>query len=53
LNGKRPAGNTRVFSLNSCLCPIGSLDGAAVTTAEGLGNSQVGFHPIQGMPLTL
>ena len=42
------AGKTNAFSINSCLCPVGALDGAAITTAEGLGNSLAGFHPVQG-----
>ena len=42
------AGKTTVHSINSCLCPVGALDGAVITTAEGLGNSLAGFHPVQG-----
>ena len=35
-------------SLNSCLCPIGSLDGELITTVEGLGNGSAGFSKVQG-----
>lgn len=42
------AGKERTTSINSCLCPIGSLDGASITTVEGIGNSKAGFHPVQG-----
>lgn len=34
-------------SINSCLCPVGSLDGCVVTTAEGVGSSKKGFSQIQ------
>eukprot|EP00743_Colponemidia_sp_Colp-15_P003976 GILK01004288.1.p1 GENE.GILK01004288.1~~GILK01004288.1.p1 ORF type:complete len:1351 (-),score=243.88 GILK01004288.1:135-4187(-) len=33
--------------INACLRPLCSLDGMAVTTTEGLGNKQVGFHKVQ------
>lgn len=42
------AGKERTTSINSCLCPIGSLHGASITTVEGIGNSKAGFHPVQG-----
>ena len=42
------AGKRSTCSINSCLCPVGSLDGAAVTTVEAIGNSADGFHPVQG-----
>lgn len=32
---------------NSCLRPVASLDGAHVTTVEGIGSKSEGFHPIQ------
>ncbi|BFZ03640.1 hypothetical protein BsWGS_06679 [Bradybaena similaris] len=35
------------MSINSCLCPLYSVDGWQITTAEGIGNSKEGFHPIQ------
>ena len=35
-------------SINSCLSPVGSLDGASIVTAEGIGCSSRGFHAIQG-----
>ncbi|KAH6555359.1 hypothetical protein KP509_1Z262600 [Ceratopteris richardii] len=34
-------------SINSCLTLLCSLDGCAITTIEGLGSTQSGFHPIQ------
>jgi xanthine dehydrogenase/oxidase len=34
-------------AVNACLRPICSLDGAYVTTIEGLGNTRNGLHPIQ------
>ena len=40
-------GHERYSSVNACLLPLGTLHGAAVTTTEGLGNSQDGFHPVQ------
>lgn len=33
-------------TLNSCLCPIGALDGAQVFTVESLASSE-GLHPVQ------
>lgn len=42
------ADETSILSLNSCLAPLGSLDGLAVTTVEGLGNSCKGFSSVQG-----
>ncbi len=41
-------GEVTTRSINSCLAPVGGLDGAAVTTVEGIGCSAVGLHPIQG-----
>jgi xanthine dehydrogenase/oxidase len=35
------------LAVNACLRPICSLDGAYVTTIEGLGNTRNGLHPIQ------
>src|ERR1700676_4776128 len=34
-------------AVNACLRPICSLDGAYITTIEGLGNTRNGLHPIQ------
>ena len=34
-------------SVNACLTPLCTLDGYAVTTIEGIGNSKIGLHPIQ------
>ena len=45
------SGTVMETSINSCLCPVGSLDGVAVTSIEGLGSSLKGFHLVQGMPL--
>ncbi|KAK7506537.1 hypothetical protein BaRGS_00002012, partial [Batillaria attramentaria] len=43
-----PAGNgEKTQSINSCLCPLLSVDGWQVTTVEGIGNEKEGFHPIQ------
>ena len=36
------------MSINSCLATVGSLDGMAVTTVEGIGNSETGLHGVQG-----
>ncbi|KAK9795562.1 hypothetical protein WJX73_009750 [Symbiochloris irregularis] len=41
------SGATVTRSINSCLCPVGSLDGKAITTVEAVGNSDKGFHAIQ------
>ncbi|KAL8561663.1 hypothetical protein ACOMHN_001395 [Nucella lapillus] len=34
-------------SINSCLCPLASVDGWQVTTVEGVGSEKEGYHPIQ------
>ncbi|KAL4335043.1 hypothetical protein GQ457_07G035940 [Hibiscus cannabinus] len=34
-------------SVSSCLTLVCSLNGCSITTAEGVGNSKDGFHPIQ------
>ena len=56
-SGPQPISDTYVFnapglvhteSVNSCLKPIGTLDGCAITTSEGLGNSSKGFSVVQG-----
>jgi hypothetical protein len=44
-----PAGAVSRCSINACLPTVGSLDGCSITTAEGLGNSKTGYHPIQGL----
>jgi xanthine dehydrogenase/oxidase len=33
--------------INSCLHPLCALDGAAVTTVEGIGSTRHGLHPVQ------
>src|SRR3954454_13114159 len=40
---------TRVVrrSVNACLRPVASVDGMAITTVEGIGNSRDGLNPIQ------
>ncbi|KAE8705768.1 Indole-3-acetaldehyde oxidase [Hibiscus syriacus] len=35
------------FTVSSCLTLLGSVNGCSITTAEGIGNSKDGFHPIQ------
>ena len=52
LNACHLAGRIQTRSINSCLAPIGTLDGVQVITVEGLGNSKKGFHPVQGDALT-
>ncbi|KAL4298048.1 hypothetical protein GQ457_12G026930 [Hibiscus cannabinus] len=34
-------------TVSSCLTLLGSVNGCSITTAEGIGNSKDGFHPIQ------
>ncbi|XP_022729337.1 indole-3-acetaldehyde oxidase-like isoform X2 [Durio zibethinus] len=35
------------FTVSSCLTLLCSVNGCSITTAEGVGNSKGGFHPIQ------
>ncbi|XP_012477664.1 abscisic-aldehyde oxidase isoform X1 [Gossypium raimondii] len=35
------------FTVSSCLTLLCSVNGCSITTAEGIGNSKDGFHPIQ------
>lgn len=42
------ADTAKTSSINSCLCPVASLDGELITTIEGLGNSSAGFSKVQG-----
>eukprot|EP01045_Picozoa_sp_COSAG04_P005130 COSAG04_NODE_233_length_19175_cov_5.793196_3_plen_481_part_00 len=35
------------LAVNACLRPLLSMEGMAVTTTEGIGNSVDGFHPVQ------
>ncbi|KAM6945841.1 aldehyde oxidase 1-like [Aplochiton taeniatus] len=37
----------RHFSANACLLPVCQLQGAAVTTVEGIGNTRTRLHPVQ------
>ncbi|XP_008216630.2 xanthine dehydrogenase [Nasonia vitripennis] len=39
--------NGHLMSVNSCLVPIFICDGWKITTIEGLGNKQVGYHTLQ------
>eukprot|EP01031_Cornospumella_fuschlensis_P033912 gene33912-41037_t len=41
------AGVITHLSVNACLTPLCSLDGAAVTTVEGIGGMKQGLHPVQ------
>lgn len=40
-------GKEEHVSVNSCLRPLAACDGWAVTTTEGIGESETGFHPVQ------
>lgn len=43
-----PASNqVEDFTVSSCLTLLCSINGCSITTAEGLGNTKDGFHPIQ------
>lgn len=33
--------------MNACLAPLPSVDGAAITTVEGIGSTKTGLHPVQ------
>ena len=48
MTSSHAAGEVRTVSINSCLATVGSLDGMAVTTVEGIGNSETGLHGVQG-----
>jgi xanthine dehydrogenase iron-sulfur cluster and FAD-binding subunit A len=37
-----------VLAVNSCLLPVGALEGYHIITSEGLGNSRTGFNQVQG-----
>ncbi len=41
------SGNSAHVPVNSCLLPVCSLDGVAVTTVEGVGSVRAGLHPVQ------
>jgi len=47
LTEKRLDGEVAFRSINSCLAPISSLDGAVITTIEGIGSERDGYHPVQ------
>lgn len=40
-------GQQLTHSINSCLCPLLSVDGWQITTVEGLGSEKEGLHPLQ------
>ena len=44
------ADSVKVTCINSCLAPIGTMDGSSIITVEGLGDCTKGFHPVQGTP---
>ena len=45
---KDPASGEEVTAaLNSCLCPLYSVNGWKITTVEGIGSSSTGYHPVQ------
>ena len=39
--------NSKSVAINSCLRPLASCNGMAVTTTEGIGSADKGYHPIQ------
>ena len=41
------SGERETLAANACLLPLCSLDGAAVTTIEGIGSAATGYHKIQ------
>jgi aerobic-type carbon monoxide dehydrogenase small subunit (CoxS/CutS family) len=41
------AGEVESLGMNSCLMLLPTIDGCAITTTEGLGNSRDGYHPLQ------
>jgi xanthine dehydrogenase/oxidase len=36
-----------ITGINSCLCPLYSVEGWEITTVEGIGSASAGYHPIQ------
>ncbi|XP_055381707.1 uncharacterized protein LOC129612212 isoform X2 [Condylostylus longicornis] len=48
LKGPHPATrNIRTYATNSCLTLLNTIDGLDVITIEGIGNRNIGYHPIQ------
>jgi len=41
------SGRPKHLSVNTCLTPLCSIDGCAITTIEGLGGTKTRLHPIQ------
>ncbi|XP_054089258.1 uncharacterized protein LOC105220608 [Zeugodacus cucurbitae] len=48
VTGKHPiTGNIRTWTVNSCLTLLNTCTDWDITTTEGIGNKNVGYHPIQ------
>ncbi|XP_017465818.1 PREDICTED: indole-3-acetaldehyde oxidase-like [Rhagoletis zephyria] len=48
VKGKHPvSGETRTWSVNSCLTLLNTCAGWEIITDEGIGNKHIGYHPIQ------